>query len=109
MPLFFANVIRGAFCKADYYLVLAFAGLHSETASQPLFEGKLLWTRKLPAGMSNFFNPSWNKSANISAEMVVSEQEPFAVDVGKVIRVNDSLLGLPLSWFAISQLQLLMG
>ena len=59
--------------------------------------------------MTNGFDTGGDKGANILAEMIVSKEKPFAVDVGEVVGVNEAFFDLLLTGFAVAEFELLPG
>src|ERR1051326_2876246 len=81
--------------------------MNAKADAQPLFERELArW--KLFARAFNSDDARGDKSVEILAQMIQGKEKPFAIDIGYMIRVNDTLLGLLLAWLAIGQFQLIM-
>src|SRR2546423_7488383 len=109
MPLFFADVISDSLIEMNDHVVSPLPGMNAETVAQPLFERKFLRPKKGPAGLPHGFNPGGNKRADVLAKMVISKEKPFAVDIGKMIGVYETLLAFLLARFTIRELQLAAG
>src|SRR2546430_7708588 len=107
MPLFLLDIIGHARVKLNDHLMFTFAGMDSKAIAQTFFDRKFLRPRKYLSGAPQMLNTDRNKSANVFAQMIKSEQKPFAVDVGQMIWVDDALFGLFLAGFAVGQFQLL--
>src|SRR5437870_64477 len=106
MPFLFANVVGGVFVETDDHVVFALAGLHAEAVTQTLLERELLGARKRLAGLLDLFDASRDERANVFAQVIVGKEEPFAVNIGQMIGVDDALLGLFVSRLAIGQFEL---
>src|SRR5512135_1137248 len=107
MPFLLPNIIGHSRGEPEHHLELALAGLHAKTLAQPPFQRESLPAGKSLARLPNGFNARWDKRTDVFAQMVVGEEEPFAVDVSQVIGVDEALLGLALARLAVRQLQLL--
>ena len=54
------------------------------------------------AGVADGFDARGDERAEVLAQMIKSKEKPFAVDIGKVVRIDNTLLGVRLASFAIS-------
>ena len=52
-------------------------------------------------------NAGWNKGADVFAQMIPGKEKPFPVDVGEMMRIDQSGFGLGLPGFTIQDFQLL--
>ena len=109
MPPLFPHVIGHAWSESNNHFVLALAGMNSEAAAQSLFQGKFLEPPKELAGAAQALNPGGHKGADVFAQVIISEQKPFAIDVGQMIWIDNPLLGLLLARLTVGQFQLLAG
>src|ERR1700723_1228942 len=106
MPFLFPDVIRRAGIETDDDRKFALAGVDAETVAQSLLEGKLRSANERTTGGPGRLDAGGYECANIFARVVVGKEEPLAVDIGQVIRVNHPLFNR-MTRLAIGELQLL--
>src|SRR2546428_1852309 len=107
MPLFLLDIIGHARVKFNDHLMFTFAGMDSKAVAQTFLYRKFLRPPKYLSGAPQMLNADRNKGADVFAQVIKSEQKPFAVDVGQMIWVDNAQFGLLLARFAVRQFQLL--
>src|ERR1700720_2140629 len=85
------------------------AGMDAEAVAQAFFEVELLRPRERPSRASQRLDAGRNKGADVLAQVIVSEEKPFAIDIRQVVGIDAALLGLRLARFAIGQFELMAG
>src|SRR5262245_23726175 len=102
MPPLFPNIIRRRRFEADDHQKIALAGMHPETVLQEFRDGKVLGAREGGATEADRLHPGGDEGPDVPAQMVESEEEPFPVDVGQVIGIDETRLDLASAGLAVA-------
>src|SRR5690242_16067605 len=107
MPFLLPNIIGGAGVKAEYDLEGSAPGMDAKAVPQPRVEREFSRPFEAPARGRDRLDPGGHKRADVLTQMVVGEEEPLAVDIGQVVRINHSPFRFLHAGLAVSHFQLL--
>ena len=106
MPVFFPNIIRDLVREPHHDLVLFLARVHTKTPLQAVLDGEFFRALKGVSRLLDRKDARRHEGAQVLSQMTVCEQEPFTIDVGEMVRVDDAGLAFLFSWFAVLQSEL---
>jgi len=93
VPLLLADIVGHALVEADDHVELPLARLDPKAAAQAFIQREPLAALKGLAGRPNGFDARGDERAEVVAQMVEGKEKPLTVYVGKVVGINDALLG----------------
>src|SRR6267378_20244 len=108
MPALFTDIRGSRVVETDDHVESFAPGVDAEAVTESFFERELLRADEDFASGLDGLNASGHESADVFAEVIVGEEEPLAVDVGKMIGIHDTLLGFGLAWLAVGEGDLLL-